>query len=236
MKKLALYILALPLLFAACTPKCIEDSGVHGSKNLSLKPYDELEVSGPIKVLLLQDSSYQLKIEADSNILALVKADVSGSTLTLKLDAEKYCGTDSITVTAGIGDLKKIAITEAVSLFTSSRINLNDLNIDMTGATVVRLDLNAAKLSIDNDGAADIHLMGQAGLHQLKSKGSIRLEAFDFVTGGYDLDIEGAGKANINVLNDLKVKTTGATEIYYKGNPKNVEEKKSGVSKLQKVN
>lgn len=236
MKKTALYILAVTLLFAACKSKCIEDSGIHSSKDFSLKPYDEITVSGPIKLLLRQDSSFKLNIGADSNIIASVKAEVSGHELTVKLDPAKYCGTDSIIVTAGIGELKKLSANEAVRVYTTSKINLNDVVIDLSGATVLKLDMNVGKLTLNNDGSAKINLIGQAGVHQLKSKGSISLNAFDFVTGVYDLDIEGAGKSNINVLNDLKVKTTGATEIYYKGNPKNVEEKKSGVSKLQKVN
>lgn len=236
MKKIALYVFAIPLLFAACKSKCVEDLGIHSSKELSLQPYDEIKVSGPIKLLLRQDSTYKLNIGADSSVIGLVKAEVSGHELTVKLDAAKYCGTDSIIVTAGIGELKKLSASEAVRVYTTSKINLNDITINLSGATVLKLDLNAGKLALNNDGAAAINLIGQAGTHQLKSKGSINLDAFDFAAGIYDLDIEGAGKAKINVLNDLKVKTTGATEIYYKGNPKNVDEKKSGVSKLQKVN
>jgi hypothetical protein len=38
------------------------------------------------------------------------------------------------------------------------------------------------------------------------------------------------------VLNELTVKTEGASEVYYKGNPKEVNEKKSGAAKLEKVN
>lgn len=236
MKKVALYIIAVPLLFAACKSKCVEDLGIHSSKDLSLKPYDEIKVSGPVKLLLRQDSTYKLNIGADSSVIGLVKAEVSGHELTVKLDAEKYCGKDSIIVTAGIGDLKKLSAAEAVKVYTTSKINLNDITINLSGATLLKLDINAGKLTLNNDGAAAINLIGQAGAHVLKSKGTLNLDAFDFAAGIYDLDIEGAGKANINVLNDLKVRTTGATEIYYKGNPKNVDEKKSGVSKLQKVN
>ncbi len=236
MKKIALYIIAIPLLFAACKSKCVEDIGIHSSKDLSLKPYDEIKVSGPIKLLLRQDSTYKLNIGADSSVIGMVKAEVSGHELTLKLDAEKYCGKDSIIITAGIGDLKKLSAAEAVKVYTTSKINLNDITINLSGATLLKLDINAGKLTLNNDGAAAINLIGQAGAHVLKSKGTLNLDAFDFAAGIYDLDIEGAGKANINVLNDLKVRTTGATEIYYKGNPKNVDEKKSGVSKLQKVN
>ena len=235
MKKTALYALALPLLFAACQSKCIEDLGIHSSRESVVKPFDEIKVSGPIKLLLRQDSSFKINVEADSSIIALVKADVSGHELVLKLDGKKYCGKDSVIITAGIGDLKKMDIKGAVKVYTSSLINVNDLELKSSGAAKLVLEMNAGKLSTKTDGAANINLTGQAGVYQLKSSGVLDVSAFGFVTGVYDLDVEGVGKLKINVLNDLKVKTSGATEIYYKGNPKNVNEKKSGTSKLEKV-
>lgn len=236
MKKFVPYILAAPLFFAACQSKCVEDLGIHVTRDQVLKPYDEIKVSGPIRLVLRQDSSFKLNVAADSSVIDIVKTDVSGHELSLKLDPAKYCGKDSIIVTASIGALRKLTAGEAVKIYSSSKLNLNDIEIRLSGATLVNLDMNVAKLKLDNDGAANINLSGQAGTHELSSKGSINLNAFDFVTGISDIDIEGAGKSKINVLNDLKVKTSGATEIFYKGNPKNVDEKKTGISKLEKVN
>lgn len=235
MKKTALCALALPLLFAACQSKCIEDLGIHSSRESVVKPFDEIKVSGPVKLLLRQDSSFKINIEADSSVISLVKAEVSGHELVLKLDGKKYCGKDSVIITAGIGDLKKMDIKGAVKVYTSSLINVNDLELKSSGAAKLVLEMNAGKLSTKTDGAANINLSGQAGVYQLKSSGVIDVSAFGFVTGVYDLDVEGVGKLKINVLNELKVKTSGSTEIYYKGNPKNVNEKKSGTSKLEKV-
>jgi hypothetical protein len=235
MNKITTGILVIPFLLAACQTKCVEDSGISATKELPVKPYDEIKVSGAVKLILRQDSSFKLNIQADSNAIGLVKASVSGHELSLKMDPEKYCGTDSVIVTAGIGDLNKITAGEGVRVYTASKIIVNDITLNLSGSTRINLDMNAAKLKLNNDGAASINLSGQAGASELTSKGSISLNAFGFVTGINKLDIEGAGKARINVLNDLKVRTSGATEIYYRGNPK-VDEKKTGVAKLEKVN
>lgn len=234
-KKTALYILALPLLFAACKSKCIEDSGIHSSRESVVKPFDEIKLEGPIKLILRQDSSFKVEVGADSNIINLVKADVSGHELRLKLDGSKYCGKDSVIITAGIGDLKKLNVNGAGKVYTSSLINVNDLEMKISGAAKLTLDMNAGKLTTNSEGTASINLTGQAGIHQLKSEGVVELTAFGFVTGVYDLNLTGVAKLKINVLNDLKVKSSGSAEIYYKGNPKNVDQKKSGTAKLEKV-
>jgi hypothetical protein len=238
MKKTALYFLALPLLFGACNSKCVEDLGIRTTRDITVNPFDEIKVSGPIKLIMRQDSSFKVNVQADSNIIGKVKADVSGHELTLKLDAKDYCGKDSIMVSAGIGDLKKLTADGAARIYTSSAINVNDLELTLSGATKVSMDVNAGKLTATqkNDGASNIDLRGQAGTFKLKTQGSVTLDAFSFVTGEYDLDIEGVAKLKINVLNNLKVRSTGATEIYYKGTPKNIDEKKSGTYKLEKVN
>ncbi|MBB5623811.1 hypothetical protein HDE69_004899 [Pedobacter cryoconitis] len=236
MKKLFLFSLALPLLFTACKTKCVEDSGLHSSKEFTVKPYNEIVVSGPIKLLMRQDSSFKVNIQADSNVIGLIKAEVNKNGLVIELDPKKYCGKDSIIVSAGIGELKTLEAKGASHIYTSSRINVNDLDVKSSGATTINLELNAGKLTTTTDGEAHINLIGQAGVHQVKSKGVIQMNAFDFITGIYSLDVEGVGKLNINVLNELKAKTSGATTIYYKGNPKKVDENKSGVAKLEKVN
>jgi hypothetical protein len=139
-------------------------------------------------------------------------------------------------VKVGIGELKKLTAAGAVQILSESKLILNDLNISLSGSNKVRLDISAGKLTTTADGVAEINLNGQAGSHLLHTKGTATVEAFGFVVGLYDIDIDGVGKANINVLNELNVETSGSSEIYYKGNPRKVNEKKSGAAKLEKVN
>lgn len=236
MKRTSIIALFIPFLFTGCENKCIEDSGNHVSRAVTLKNFDKIKVDGALKLVMTQDSSYKVQVEADSNIITYVKADVSGSELRLKLDYDRYCGTDSIVVRAGIGELKGLQLDGAVKVLGEGRIYAADVDLSFSGASDVQLDLSAAKVTTKVDGVGKIALSGQAGTHDLKIKGTAKVNAFDFIVGVYNIDTEGTGKAEINVLNELKVKTSGSSEIYYKGNPKKVDEKKSGATKLEKVN
>jgi hypothetical protein len=231
-----LYLLVLPVLFTACKSKCVEDLGIHSTRDYALKPFDEIKLSGPIRLVMRQDSSYKVNVAADSAVIGLVKVEVSGHELELKLDAKQYCGKDSIIISAGIGDLKKLKAEGAGHIYTSSLINVNELDMNLSGATMLMMQMNAAKLITTTDGAANLSLLGQAGSYQLKSKGAVEVTAFDFVTGVSDINLEGVAKLKINVLNELKINSTGSATISYKGSPKKVEEKKTGTYKLEKVN
>ena len=235
MKKLLIAALS-PAFLLGCTSKCIEDSGNNIQIESVVKPFDKIKVEGAFKLVIRQDSSYAIKIQADSSIMKHVRADVSGSEFRLRLDDSKYCGTDSIVVYAGIGVLKTLDTEGAVKVAGEGRIYADDVKFELSGTSDVDLDLSVRKLETKMDGVGSLTLRGQAGVHDLDTKGTVKINAFDFVTGVYDIDMDGTGKGNINVLNELKVKTAGATEIYYKGNPKKVDEKKSGAAKLEKVN
>ena len=236
MKRLSLLLFAVPLILTSCKTECVEDAGMRVSHVNTVDSFDEVEVEGAIKVVFQQDSSYAIKVEADSNVVDLVKASVSRGTLKLDLDPEKYCGTDSVVVYAGIAGLKSIKAGANSRLASQGRLNLGDLKLTLTGSTTADLDINAAKVTTEVDGTATIKLIGQAGIHELKSKGDLNLDAFDFVVGHYDLNMEGVGKSNINVLNELKVETSGSSEVFYKGSPKKIDKKKTGNARLQKVN
>lgn len=236
MKNIFLIALFIPVLMAGCDNKCIEDSGIPVSRAQKVKSFDKINVDGAIKLILTQDSSYVVQVDADSNVINYVKADVSGSELKLKLDNDKYCGTDSIVVRAGIGELKKLSLAGAVKVVGEGHIYANDVDFSFSGASDVTMNLNAGKLTTRIDGVGKLALTGQAGVHDVKIKGTAKVDAFDFIVGVYNIETDGTGKANINVLNELKVKTSGSSEIYYKGNPRKVDEKKTGATKLEKVN
>jgi hypothetical protein len=229
-------MLVAAISFAGCSSKCIEDSGNHIVRDITVSPFNEIEIDGPVKLVLRQDSSFKIAVSADSSIIDKIKTTVSGEKFKVSLDPMQYCGSDSIVIHAGIGALTKVKAAGASKVYSEGSLHVGDLAMTLSGATELNLNLYAGKVKTESDGAARLTLSGQAGAHELDSKGVLELNAFDFVVAQYDIDIQGTGKSNINVLNDLKVKTSGSSTIYYKGNPKNVSDKKSGTSKLEKVN
>jgi hypothetical protein len=236
MKKLLAIALFIPVLLAGCSSACIEDSGIRIAHGTVVKPFDKIDVSGAIKLVLKQDSSYSIKVEADSAIMDRIKVDVSSSKLTLSMKEGSYCGTDSILIYAGIGELKEINGSGDVSVRSDGVVNGKDLKMVFAGSSDVSLDLSVANLETSMDGVGKLNLSGQAGSHKLTTTGTSETTAYNFVAGVYNIHITGNGKASINVLNELTVKTDGSSEVYYKGNPKKIDEKKSGATKLEKVN
>jgi hypothetical protein len=84
-------------------------------------------------------------------------------------------------------------------------------------------------------GSSEIRLKGQAGSHEVDLSGSGKVEAVDFEVGNYRINTSGSSQLRINVLNDLQVNSSGSSDIAYRGNPKRINNDKSGSSSLQRI-
>jgi hypothetical protein len=86
-----------------------------------------------------------------------------------------------------------------------------------------------------SSGASEIFLKGQASSHEVELSGSSSIDALDFVVGKYRIESSGASNSKINVLSDLRVKSSGASDVEYRGNPSNVSNDDSGASSVRKI-
>ncbi len=231
----ATFLAAILLTAQACKDSCLEGSGTEKTDKRQLAAFNELEITGSFNVTLVQDSTSSVTITADDNIVSVIKTDVSGDKLKISSDKKNLCSTKEIAITIGVRSLKSIAASGAVELESNGHLNLGDLELNLSGATKVNLDVTAANIETEASGVNDITLKGQARSHNIAFSGSGNLKAFDLVTGNYTIESSGQSNCDINVLNELNINTTGAAEIKYKGTPKKINKNKTGALTLTKT-
>jgi len=227
-------VFALACVLQSCKNRCIKGSGSQKTETRQLGDFSKINIEGAFKVNLKQDSSMGVTITADDNLLKYIKVGVSDGRLHIYAK-KNFCASGAITVNVGIRNLSAIAADGAVELHSDGRLNVSDLKLNLTGANKITLDLSAANVSTDASGANELFLSGQAAAYQVSLTGSSKLHAFDFVVGDYSIKTAGASHCEINVLKDLKINTMGASDIKYKGSPANIQNDKSGASKVTKV-
>ena len=232
---ITLSVLTLLLTTQACKVSCLEGSGKEATDTRKVKDFEKLDITGSFNVTLVQDSSNSITINADDNILSVIKTEVSGDKLKITTDNKNICSAKEVTITIGVRNLKAIAAAGAVELTSKGRLNLGDLDFHLSGATNVKLDIAAANVETEASGVSDITLKGQASTHTVAFSGSGNLHAFDFVVGKYSIEASGQSDCEINVLSELNIHTTGASDIKYKGSPSKINKSKTGALSLTKV-
>ncbi len=229
------FLTAILFTTQACKENCLEGSGTEKTDKRQVAAFSQLEITGSFNVTLVQDSSSAVTITADDNIVSVIKTDVSGDKLKISSDKKNLCSTKEIAITIGVRNLRSINASGAVELGSNGHLNLGDLDMNLSGATKINLDVTAANIETEASGVNDIILKGQARSHNVEFSGSGNLKAFDLVTGNYSIESAGQSDCEINVLNELNIHTTGASDIKYKGTPTKINKSKTGALTLTKT-
>jgi hypothetical protein len=239
MKKylLHIYMLAvcvLLLVLPSCNVACISGSGKKISEDRTVNDFTAIRVSGSFKVNLVQDSSLNVHITTDDNLMKYVKTKVEGGKLTIS--NEDVCTNGDQEVTIGVRNLNKIHVSGAVEMASNGKINTGDMEMEFSGSTKVTLDINASRLTTKGSGSTEVNLKGQASTHNIDLSGSGNVNALDFVVGDYNISTSGSSDCTINVLRELNVRSSGSSSIKYRGTPTQINNSKSGSSSIEKIN
>jgi len=196
--------------------------------------FNGIEVSGAFDVVLIPGTTNSLTIEADDNLMKLIKTEVHGNILEIE-NNKPISSSKSLKVFITFVELKSIEVSGAVNLKSQTKLTLPELTISGSGASDCKLDMDVQKLNIDCSGGSKIKLSGSAKDVGVDVSGAVELFAYDFPAENYKLSISGAGKAEINVSKELNVDISGAATVRYKGTPaKNIQDI-SGAGSIKKV-
>ena len=239
MKKLysvAMLLIAVLLLsvLSSCRFGCIKGSGHQVTEAHKMNDFTRLDISGGFKINLKQDSSLTVSVTADDNLMKYIHASLDGDKLRI-YSKKNLCGSGEIVLNIGVKNLEVIKISGGINLATDGKLITKDLHLELNGASKIDMDLNAANVFTEGSGSTDMTLRGQASSHKIEFAGSGKVKALDFVVGSYDIETTGASDCSINVLKDLNIKTTGAADIKYRGNPTSVNTSKTGAASVTKI-
>ncbi len=233
-KSLTAILIALIMFTTACNMDCIKGSGRQTTESRDVSEFTKVEFGGNIRLKIKEDSTFSMKITADDNIQKEIKTRVSNGVLEIEMDGN-YCNAGLIEIELGAKKWEGIKASGATQIISENQIHPDNFKLDLSGASKVNLDLVTGKLSTNLSGSSTINIKGQARQHDVDLSGAAEIHAYDFIVSDYRIESSGASNCEINVLNSLLIKTSGASKIYYKGNPKQVKEDKNGASSLKHV-
>jgi hypothetical protein len=239
MKKIYTLMFALAGMYAvvtlpACNMACKQGSGKMATETRKLVGFSKLDISGSYNVVIKQDSVSSVSVTADDNLMQDIKTDVSGDKLRIS-SKDNICSSGRFVLNINLRDLSAIKTSGAVDIESDGKLVAKDLVIDLSGATKMTLNLNANNVNITGSGLTELNLTGQASSHTIELSGAGHVNALDFIVAKYTIETSGASSFKINVLNELNVNSSGASDIEYRGNPKTIHNDKSGAGSLKKV-
>lgn len=234
-------ILALSLfLLSSCdyfSGKRVRGDGNVVAQSRSLDGFSGVDVSGAIEVVVRQDAAYSVKVETDNNLQEYVEIYSEGGILRIQnRNRFRLVPSRRVIVYVTGPDLTSFSASGACKIKSENKITASaPVDIDATGASRIQLDINAPSVDVRLTGASSASLKGETKELSIRSTGSSDVNAFELLSENTDVEVTGAGNAEVFASVKLEAEGTGASRIRYKGNA-SVSSNTSGASSVQKVN
>ncbi|MBS1574278.1 MAG: DUF2807 domain-containing protein [Bacteroidetes bacterium] len=205
------------------------------------KNFHAIKVSNAFDVYLTQGTEEAVAVSAnDDEVKQHIIVEVDGGVLIIRLEGEKkfwksFKGNKKLKAYVSFKSLDKIVASGACDVHLLNTLKSENLVVDFSGAS----DLDG-KLEIDNtldielSGASDLKVSGNASQLKAKLSGACDFKGYDLVTDYCDITASGASGVDITVNKELSANVSGASDINYKGTGLIRDLKSSGASSIKK--
>lgn len=243
MKKTIIIIVLVAAVAVLCTLLILNlrgwPGGLIGSGNLETEEYaftnfTKVEISSAFKFEIQQSSSYNISVTADDNVMEYVQVSQVGQTLKIKLGTVTWFGPKTLRASVTMPELRGLTVSGASRGDIYDFSSTEDLDITVSGASRVNGDITAGNVEFRISGASTIQLDGSANDMVAGVSGASRFNLDDFTVNNADVDFSGASSGTVNLSGRLDADLSGASKLWYIGEPIMGTISTSGASTLSK--
>ncbi|HEY4711732.1 MAG TPA: head GIN domain-containing protein [Dehalococcoidia bacterium] len=210
-----------------------------GSGNLETEEYafanfTRVEIGSAFEFEIKQSSSFSINVTADDNVLDYVQVSQIGQTLKIRLKTVPGFRLVTLRASVTMPQLHSLTASGASHGTVSDFSSTEDLDIRVSGASRVTGDITASNVDFDISGASTIQLEGSANDILASVSGASHLNLDDFTVDNADVNFSGASSGTVNLNGRLDADLSGASKLWYIGEPIMGDIDTSGASTLSK--
>jgi hypothetical protein len=245
MSRLLLLLAAFALVFlSGCTLPELMVSGVGrsvtGSGNLitldqTFSDFSRVEFSHAFQAEVTQGESYSVVVTIDDNLEQYLEVSQAGDTLKVGLKPGLLLSLRNTTMRARITmpELTAVSGSGATRTTVAGFESGKDLDINVSGASTLRGQIEAGDLRADVSGASRLELTGQGRDGRINVSGASQANLAGFPIHNVDMEASGASRAEVNVSGRLDAEASGASNVLYSGSPTMGRIQTSGASNVR---
>ncbi|MDX9905553.1 MAG: head GIN domain-containing protein [Bacteroidales bacterium] len=233
-----LLLFAAGLFFTGCYKPWHVIEGNHDvqTDTRAISGFSHVFNEGNFDVYIIQDASGEVIIEAESNLIPLIRTRIEGSALVIDTKDNLH-NNYPMKVYVHTPEIEKIRLSGS-GLMHAENINTGDIDIDLSGSgdiffSGIADDLEC-KISGSGDmeigiecntidakisGSGEMEFYGSAHRGDLNISGSGSFRAYDLTLQDCYARISGSGDMYLTVEDYLNVTISGSGDVYYLGNP-----------------
>ena len=186
----------------------------------AISEFDKVETSHSFVVNIKQGENFSVIIRVDDNLVEQLQVEKFGSTLKIGLKPGiSIVSNATLEAEITMPELTGLDLSGASKATISGFKSTKNLTVDLSGASSVRGDIEAGDTSFDLSGSSSANLTGSGGNLTLDASGSSDVDLSDFPVADVEIDASGASTVTVNPSGRLDVEASGASNVYYLGDP-----------------
>jgi hypothetical protein len=219
-------LLILPvmiILLSIFATSCSYIGAVVGSGNViteerDISGFDSISIGSSMNLIIEQAGSESLKIEAEDNIIPLVKTSISGKELVIELTHGSIISIKPINCYVTVKDLKGLKVSSS-SNANCTELRTDKLDIDIASSANGDLNVFVNELTANVSSSANLKLSGEAAKQNVVVNSSGRYIAQNLKSKECIIKVNSSGSATVNVSDKLDAKVNSSGQLNYIGNP-----------------
>lgn len=207
------------------------------SESRTMDFFNKIRASSIVKVEIHKGSYQKIDITTENVSLKKVTSEIINNELVLDLKNAHNKGklSMSVTVKVYLNDLESIEGSIASSFKGMNRFEFEEFTIDLGEASRCELEMDVTKLNLILNSASRATLSGNCEQMDACVNSASSLYAYDMPTKIADLKVSSAGKAKVNVSQDLEIDASSMAKVFYMGDPEHISKDKSSMASIKQV-
>lgn len=222
-------ILALPLVLASC----FRDAGVLITEDRTVGSFTSIDMAGSGRLLITQDTTYQVRIEAGDRLMNYIETEVVNGELRIGERWNRFRDWKPVRIYVSAAYLEGLSLTGSGEI-TGNGFTATDLDLLLSGSGRIYVEADPQHTTAVISGSGLIDITGDTDYLNVGITGSGHFNGQSFPARIADVSITGSGNATVTVSEELTAAITGSGNINYYGNPPVVDTRITGSGNIRR--
>jgi hypothetical protein len=235
--------LLLITLFITLTSCYIDgwDNAISGNGNVveetrDVSGFTGVHASTGIDVYLSEGNEFEVRVEADENLMEVILTELKGDHLVVKTDRVNIRRAKSKKVHVTLPELKELKISSAGDCVGKTPFRCDDLRLSISSAGDLTLEVEADRIFLDISSSGDARIAGTTNELDASLSSAGDLSAYDLIAKKVSVNVSSAGDARVHATEEISMNASSAGNIYYRGDARVIHSRSSSAGDIVKKN
>jgi hypothetical protein len=209
---------------------------MEGTEQREVSAFNRIDFRGIGRLVLSQGEKQSVSVTASEDVLPHVRTEVRAGVLIISFRwwlgmLFRISEMRTLEVKLVLEKLAGLKVSGAGIVESRERIQVEEMDMHLSGAGEIRLELYGRRIGTHLTGAGRIVLWGEVDEQDIRLTGAGSVQTERLVTRRAQIHSSGAGECSVHATESLDARLSGAGSIRYLGNPK-IQSRMTGLGTL----